>query len=97
MILKKLNTKQALLKEEGQWLGWGWVGVGEVGKWGRGSKNYVPYSGHPTNVFYKLANEDIFLLVHKIQISQFFNNSLLLYLPVGSFEEGVTVNQTRKS
>ena len=28
----------------------------------------APYHGHPTNFFYKLANQDIFLgLVHKIQ------------------------------
>ena len=31
----------------------------------------APYRGHPTNFFYKLANQDIFLLVHKIQNDMF--------------------------
>ena len=31
----------------------------------------APYRAHPTNFFYKLANQDIFLLVHKIQNDMF--------------------------
>ena len=52
----------------------------------------APYRGNPKNDFYKLANQNIFLLVHKIQNYMFFNKLLVVgSLACWTLQRGMTL------